>query len=207
MLQRSTVALCVLMCIINSSKSFGQFNRGRWLAGGTINFSSSRNETEGNSQASSRSVGFGLGPQAGYFVADKLAIGASLSFSSVKTDGKSFDPVLGSIEEATWNSSSVSFGPFIRYYLPMGLFFQGKTALGSGNSRFDSENFDNEIKTSTFDWGLAAGYAFFLNDYVAIEPLLGYQNNATTDKGNDSKRTNSAFYLSAAFTVYLGERK
>lgn len=94
-----------------------------------------------------------LSPSAAYFVIDNLAVGANLSLTIA--DGY----------------TGFGIGPFVRYYLDMGVFGQAglqyvnQDALGS-YTRFS----------------VGAGYAFFLNDAVSIEPvaLVGFGDGGVT---------------------------
>lgn len=192
---------CLALVMFISQAAYGQFNQGRWLAGGSVAFNSSNSETTvGSITAESSSTSFGFGPDVGYFVIDNLVVGAAISLSTSKSDTES-----GSVDVESKNTS-ISFGPFVRYYLPVAVFFQASTAFGS-NTFKAIEPVESETKTGIFRWGLGAGYAFFLNDFVALEPMIGYQSTAYNNKDNENKTTNGDLYLSAAFTIYLGERK
>ena len=88
---------------------------------------------------------FIINPMLGYFFADNAALGASISYSSISK----FD--------------AFDIGPFARYYLNFGLF--GHTGLNFTHIK-DAE------KENNFDFLIGAGYAAFLADNVALEPLV-----------------------------------
>jgi len=192
-----TVMMFTLMI---PSDSFAQFNKGRYLVGGTVAFSATTSKSDDGSTTTtlSKSNSFGLSPSVGYFFIDNLAAGAQLNASTSKSTSETFN------FEST--STSLTFGPFVRYYLPVSAFFQVTTGFGSRKSEVIAPT-SQEFKYSLFNWGLAAGYAYFFNDYVALEPMFGYQANIETNKSNDNKGMNGTLYLSGALTVYLGERR
>lgn len=190
----------MLLALLTGSDAFAQFNQGRLLAGGSLSMSASTNKTDDGTTVTtnSKSTSFSLSPSVGYFFIDNLAAGASIGLSSGRSKGESYN-----FESS---SSAATFGPFVRYYLPVAVFFQASTRFGSRTSK-QIEPIESENKYSSFDWGLAAGYAYFLNDFVALEPMIGYQRNSDKNKDSDIRSINGSFYLSAALTVYLGERK
>lgn len=191
----------IVLALFVAHESSGQFNQGRYIAGGTfdVSFSTTKSKTGSTVTTEFKSTNFGLSPTVGYFVIDNVAVGAMLNVSTGKTKYET-----GGYESS---SSSMSIGPFVRYYLPAAIFFQGHATFGSAKSESNFTTPGSENKTGVFRWGLAAGYAWFLNDYVALEPMVGYQGLTLTDKEDDSKVLNGGMYLSAALTVYLGERK
>lgn len=88
---------------------------------------------------------FILNPMLGYFVADNAALGASLSYSSIT------------------KLTSYSLGPFARYYFNFGLF---------GHAGLNYSHIESADRKNDFDFVFGVGYAAFLNDNVALEPLF-----------------------------------
>ncbi len=88
---------------------------------------------------------FIINPMLGYFFADNAALGASLSYSSIT------------------KLNTFSVGPFARYYFNFGLFAH----TGINFSHVESAERKND-----FDFVFGLGYAAFLNDNVALEPLF-----------------------------------
>lgn len=154
-----------------------QTAQGNWLMGGNASFTSGKSSADG---AKSNTT-INISPDAGYFVADDLAIGAMVSFQS-----------------ATGGYSAFSAAPFVRYYfLPIGdnakLFGQG--SFGFGSSKFD----DDDESVSSTNWSIAAGPAFFLNQNVALETTLFYGSS----KQKDVPAYNT-FGLNIGFQIHLG---
>ena len=92
----------------------------------------------------------------------------------------------------------------VRYYLPQNIFFHGEFGLGSSKSKNEPNN--AESKSSVFSWGVATGYALFLNNNVAIEPMLGYGATSYKDKDTKDKDINNGFFIQVGFQVYLGDK-
>jgi hypothetical protein len=153
-----------------------QTAQGNWLIGGGAGFSSGK-----SSGASSSTSTFFIAPNAGYFVADDIAVGAEVSFVSL-----------------TGGYSSFSAAPFVRYYfLPLGdaakLLAQGSFGFGS------SKGGDGASSVSSTNWKIEAGPAFFLNQHVALETLLYYGS----EKEKDFPAFNS-FGVSVGFQIHIG---
>jgi outer membrane protein len=192
----------LIALLISTTGVFAQFNQGRWLAGGSVGFSTTtmKTKTDAGTNTDGTSTSFGLGPQAGYFVMDNLAVGASLMLSASKSKSDGTPSV-------TYSNSTIGLYPFVRYYLDEGIFFQGTIGGGSSKGKTKFNNTTTEDKFGNFLWGLGVGYAYFLNDFVAIEPIVSYQVDTDTDKDDDSKDITSGLYLRVAFQVYLGQRQ
>ena len=132
--------------------------------------SSNLNFTSNNADAGDDSD-FTLGAKGGYFFSDNLVGGLNLYYNkySEATDG------------------TFGIGPFVRYYV------NGKIFLGAGFNSYSSGDF------SSSEIPLEVGYAFFLNDVVALEPELKY-----SIYGGDAD--GAAFGLNVGISVYLGRK-
>jgi len=191
-------ALLTLVILFLTITAFAQFNQGRMMIGGAISIQSYKEKSKSGSTTTTwgNTTEFSVTPQFGYFVIDNLAVGAGLnnSFWVYKADG--------SDEKAT--SSSFQFQPFVRYYLPQKIFFQGAFGVGAGK---DVEYDDDETKYGLSSWTLAAGYAILLNNNVAIEPMLGYGSSVTKYKDADPeyKTIDSGLFIQVGIQVYIGK--
>jgi opacity protein-like surface antigen len=177
-----------------STISYGQFTKGRVLMGGS--FSASANSNKYSGLATTKSWNVSLYPQVGYFVANNFAAGLGLqlghsSFKSTSTFGKS-----------TFNS--IYFEPFARYYFH-NFYAQAAFQLGSTKQETKAPN-ASESKMKSTGWTVAAGYAYMLNEHVAIEPQLGY-NVLYPDSGSSPKQTNGSLFLKIGVQVYIGKSK
>ena len=164
----------ILATIAASLVAAAQTGEGNWLAGGSASFISQK-ET-GQSQSSTL---FTFAPNAGYFFADNLAIGAAIQFQS------------------TSGYSSFIGAPFVRYYfLPLG---DNAKLFGQGSFGFGSASSGSQSRSSTA-WSISAGPAFFLNQNIAIETAFNYGQT----KVKDFQGSYSAFGFNVGFQIHLG---
>lgn len=189
----------LVFAIFATFGAYAQYNQGRMLVGGSLGFSTQTEKTkyDGNTQTDGKWTSFSFEPQFGYFIIDNLAVGASLDFglSKWKDENDSDDD---------YSSTSIEFTPTVRYYLPQNIFFQGQVGFGTGKDKYGSGSVDEE-KFSTFSFALGAGYAHFLTDNVAIEPMIGYGSYQAKDKDTDVKDINNGLFLRVGLQVYLGK--
>lgn len=194
-----TVIAFALVC----SGAFAQFNQGRYLVGGSLGLSTyTRTLKDDNTSTKvSKGINFSLSPDAGYFIMDNLAVGAGLTLGVSTGKGIGDDDSKGS-------STTFLISPFVRYYLEQGIFFQAQVDAGSRTSKYkqDGSNTTNTDTNGLFNWGLGAGYAYFLNDYVAVEPMVGFQMQTEKYSDPDYKDIDSGLFIRVAFQIYLGER-
>jgi hypothetical protein len=193
----------VLVLAMISSGAFAQFNKGRYLVGGGLSFQTYANKTKAGSTTNTgaHSTDFTLSPDAGYFVIDNLAVGASLNLGAGSTKGTGTNP-------SKTSSTSIGLSPFVRYYLSQGIFFQGQIGFGSEKSKDTpgGSTTTTTTKYNTSNWSLGAGYAYFLNDFVAVEPMIGYGANAQKTSNPDIKYSYPGLFIKVGFQVYLGAR-
>ena len=178
--------------------AFAQFNQGTKMVGGTVSFSSTtaKEKFDNTTRKIETNTDFSLAPQFGYFVIDRLALGAALDFSLSNEKSKT--------DERNITYTTVQIAPFVRYYLPAGVFFEGQ--FGVGTTKASGENWNGatvEGKENVFSWSLAAGYAIMINESVAIEPMLGYGsiNYADPDADNDYRQLNPGILLQVGFQI------
>jgi outer membrane protein len=188
--------LMIAMCA--TVGAYAQFNQGRMLVGGSLAFQSvtSKSKFDGQTTTDGKSTDFSIAPQFGYFVIDNLAVGATLDFSLSKWDAEQGN------DEST--VTAFEFEPTVRYYLPVGVFFQGQFGIGTG--KFKDE--DDEEKFTRTSFAGAVGYAIFLNDNIAIEPMIGYgiSSDKYTDLDFDYKEIDNGLFLRVGIQAYLGNK-
>lgn len=160
------------------SSTFAQTDKGDWLVGGTLGFTT----TKGNSN-------FNLSPSAGYFFADNFAAGANVDLKFGK---------LGDVK-----STEFGIGPFARYYFGKGNLRPFATAAIdylTNSSKNTTTNFSSSI--DGFGWFLGAGGAAFLNQSVALEGIVGFDS-----KKYSGASANTGFLLKIGFQVYISKSK
>ena len=171
-----SVLFAVSLSLLISNQVSAQTEKGDWLVGGLLELNTARNNTT-----------IEFSPNAGYFFMKNLAIGAKLLVAYEE---------LGNLD-----ITSVGAGPFVRYYFSEGKikpFFSGdidyqnrKLKTGQGSS---TEN--------AFNYFLGGGAAFFINNNVAVEGLLGY--NHIMVKGESG---NGGLNFKVGFQVYINKNQ
>lgn len=111
---------------------------------------------------------FNIGLKGGYFVIENLAVGAQLGY----------------YKHSEADDASTSFGLFGRYYV------NGKIILGAG---FNSNKSGDFSYTSI---PLEAGYAAFITDNIAVEPVVTYELVSGDMEGSN-------FGIGVGFSLYL----
>ena len=137
-------------------------------------------------------------PNVGYFLSDKIAIGATFSFSSDNDK-------LGTASGET-TTASTTFSPYVRYYTNNILYFTGGFGVGSVKSTtvLDGTS-DSEAKSSSFAIGLGAGLSLMWGERFAVEPAFVLTNSSSSiEVGNTS--TDGPTSLSAGFQIGVSFR-
>jgi len=94
----------------------------------------------------------------------------------------------------------------VRYYLDQGLFFQGEVGFGGHVQKSVTGNTTTTTKYSAMKWDVGVGYAYFLGDNVAIEPLIYYGMLNLKDKDNNGKYKESGLGIQLGLTAFIGGR-
>ena len=138
--------LSIAVFLFITAAVFGQAQKGTVILGGTA----------GINNTSSDGAGFlivNISPLLGYFVSNNVAIGGNLDFTLVASDGDS--------------ESAIGISPFARFYF-----------TSAGKNRFFAQpkvGITASGGSTSLLFGLGVGADFFLNDFIAIEAILGYQ--------------------------------
>ncbi len=129
---------------------------------------------------------FNITPRVGFFVADNIAIGASLGYMSTKLDDGSDDV----------SNSAFSVGVFGRYYATPASDFSFFAELGfdylSYDSEFaviDGEIFVGDSKPSEMRIGLRPGVSYFMSSNWALEASIGALEYSSYDPDGGDKTT------------------
>lgn len=179
--------------IFCAAGAVAQTQQGLMLVSGSVGFNSVSYEGvyDGATQWDATITTFELTPRVGYFVTDALAVGAGLEFSTTTTKE----------DEDKLTESGIAFAPFARYYLPQGLFGEAEVGFGSNKTKAENE----EVKSKIFQWSVGVGYAIFLNDNVALEPLVSYGSRTDTNSEDTKYKDKfSGIGLNIGLSVYLG---
>ena len=162
----------------------GNINKGTWMAGGSVAFSTNSQSQGGTSTTNTT---FSVAPEAGYFISSKFAFTLAVNFFNNNFENGS--------------SNSFALQPGIRFYPYKDLFVAGAVGFGTSNSTVANTTF----KSNLFGYQAGAGYSIFLNKHVALEPTLIY---TSTTISQDTPTANSdltaqGLTLGVGFRIFL----
>jgi len=158
----------IAVAVLIASSASAQLEKGKILVGGRTNMSfTSVNENhayDGSSVGEIKTQMFEFSPEIGYFVMDGFAIGANISYRSVK----------GKIGDGDWSDPSryTGISAFGKYYLDYGQFKPfGMAKLGF---MAQSQGSDDADKYRGLSIGFGVGGAYFITESIAFEAGLVY---------------------------------
>jgi hypothetical protein len=131
-------------------------------------------------------------PKLGYFPVNNLVIGANLKLWTQKMEDD--------------KTSVTGIGPFVRYYFTNGKivpFAEAEVTFSKYKETWDSEYSDGESTENLTMLALGGGLAFFVNDFISIDCMLGYKTLKLKDaeSSDDSEISFNNFGLSIGFTA------
>jgi hypothetical protein len=191
--------LIAFVCMVCSAAfSYGQTQQGNFLLGGGFSGSLGNRKVEspgpGNTVivSKSRSATLVFNPRLGFFIVNGFALGLDADIRNNSSRNRDND--------IRTTSNSFTIGPFVRYYFPVNIFLEGRAGFGSGKGAELAAYPEARI----FNYSIGAGYAAFLNDYVALEPIIRYRATNYTNKANDNLRTsNGNLEFAISLQIYL----
>jgi opacity protein-like surface antigen len=159
-----------------------QTEQGRVLIGGTAGFESTSTPA-GEEKVTTTELN--LSPYIGYFVIDRLAIGADINFELFGAEGEDND------------ATRFAIGPFVRYY-----FFTNESigVFGQAGINYETLTVGEGDGVSEFGFGAGVGADFFLNDNVAIEAIVRFQSSKIEDADDSTTR----FGLGVGVATFIG---
>lgn len=200
--------------------SQAQTEKGTWMLGGNIGFStsSSTSKSNGTTVDGPSYTNFNISPMAGYFIMDRLAVGLDLNYSSFSSTTKQKNTA-GNNVDLTDKSSDIIVSPMVRYYYMMndkaGLF--GHLGVGFGSRSSSNQSLVNDAVTTTespssslFNLTVGPGFVYFLNPSIGLEASVLYSSMSSsyTPTGASDKVTNASSGVSVniGFGIYLGSK-
>lgn len=176
-------ALFLALCVLAVNTVIAQVSRGQWLAGGQISYASRTQDIPNGDDHTVKT--FSIAPGAGYFIVNKLALGARFNTTITKVPNGGNNTYVGA--------------PFLRYYLlnkyaRVNFLLDGSYTLGT----FKSSAIERKMEGYT----AMAGPVIFLNERVGLEITLSY-NAEKTEGGHWFKTTKAGFGLQ----VHLGRER
>lgn len=179
----------LLLACLWSTAAMAQISQGTILAGGSfgINFGKEYSEVRSNNvlvRTEQKFTEVNFNPSIGMFVSDEIALGLAMDIFTRSVEGDH-------------QYTNVGVGPFARFYLPMSLFFEGYVGYASQKSG------DNTVYNG-LGYSLGAGFAFFVNNHVAIEPALRFRGYALSNADDkDIKQGRSGLLIGIGLQTYF----
>jgi hypothetical protein len=184
-----------------SISAFSQLNKKQFLVGGSIAYDTYKTTDYDFHKEKHRDLQLSSG--VGYFILNKLAIGADIEFYSYKLESLTED-------HRQSISNTLYFSPFVCYYFfpknnKLNFFGKIEYNYGTSKSKFlsDSIIYDFSSKTTSTGFSYSIGPVFFISPIVALELSLSY--NISKDK-NGYIDANS-FFAGLGFQIHLGNKK
>jgi outer membrane protein len=187
--------LFVTILLIASICSNAQPVAGKLFVGGSLGLRLDTEKTkEGSTTVKEPSITeITILPQAGYFLSDRIAVGAFLGVESIKTNYHD----AGTIDKST--STVFHIEPYGRYYLisgKAGLFAEAGITLGIGKDKSKYEAVSVETDKFQFALGLAPGVYLYITEKFCLESKFGWVGFETqTEKHGDTKNTSNTIGL------------
>ena len=190
--------LTIAMLCTSALAANAQTEKGKFILGGTIGYSSNKSE---GSTSSQKETNLDLLPSAGYFVRENLALGLGIGYSrSIRDVNYKSEP---SVHYAYYNRKDITnyfaISPFIRHYVNLSekfkYFSQFSVPMKWGNIRSeDGANNpaadvipDSKSKTTSISLAIEPGFAYFPTKKIGIQLTVGrlsYVWDKTEDKAN-----------------------
>jgi hypothetical protein len=192
----------VTFLMLFSIAAYSQTERGTVMVGGSAGFSKSKStSTIGQiDEIRSETTSASFSPGFAYFVANRFAIGLTLSLAESRNEVDEFG-----LEN---RQKSLGVGPTLRYYIPLAeqwavfptasYAYQTSVTKSSQNTPGGGVVYqEDKTKGSALNGG--AGITYFINKSIGIEGLLIYQATAYSD--NEFSSNGLAFNV--GFRIYF----
>lgn len=184
--------LAVVPLLLFSLTAFGQLEKGTFLLGGGVGFSSSTSTSElTNFTSESQNSSFTFSPDVGYFFKDNWVVGLSLPLQWFDTE---INAVYASGQDdiqSESTSSSYGVAPFVRKYFPFSekMAFYGQVQMGyfhrSTENITSLNNANNTlIESDSFNVVTTLGLSYFPKNWMGINlsiSPLSYSNESAQE--------------------------
>jgi hypothetical protein len=188
------IMFIVIACLI-SEQIIAQPEGGKFFVGGhvslygTVDKSKNGNTTEKDGSTTY----FTVMPLGGYFLNDRIAVGAGIGFDTqIDKDPQS------SIQKSS--TSKMVFTPFGRYYLISGtggIFAEASMGFSFGTNKTFTDDVVDSENVFGFSALLSPGVYYYITPRLALEAKFGWFGfmSEATHLGNDQKEIHSTFGL------------
>jgi len=188
--------LTIAMLCASALAANAQTEKGKFILGGTIGYSSTKSETV---QYNNKRTNLDLLPSAGYFVSENLALGLGIGYSrNINNITYNSEPA---VHYAYYNRKETTdyfmISPFIRHYVNISdkfkFFSQLSVPMKWGNIKSEDGGnnpaadviSDSKSKTTSIGVGIEPGLAYFPTKKIGIQLSIGgisYAWNKTRDE-------------------------
>ena len=189
--------LTSMLFFIITDEISGQTESGNILIGGGSQLSLSRLNTswESNLNDPKRTTAIEFSPHFGFFISNSLVLGGMVPLTRVTER-------VNMIKEKV---TSAAIGPFFRYYLQkegnISTFFQAMS--GPGHMRMTKSWEKEIISYRMFVYEIDLGIAFFVNENVSFDLILGYAS-AKYNKITSIEPDESDIFFTKGLGIKLG---
>jgi len=157
------ISVLIVFVILNSIGQVEKpITKGHFITGGTIGFEMKETSLENLDEMITKytpEMKITTDTYLGYFIFNQFASGLKVDYTLFREKY---------IERFNIKYEYFILEPFIRYYFSFGLF--GESSIGYGFSKYD-----DQLKEKLSTWNLGVGYSIFLNEKLAIEPVIYYE--------------------------------
>ncbi|RZM19502.1 MAG: hypothetical protein EOO88_37870 [Pedobacter sp.] len=214
--------MLTFLLLLLSFTAIAQIKKGDKLVGvgiGAISYTSSDSKTTYSNtptvyESEGSSFSISLNPNLGWFIMDKLAVGAAVnvSFNTSKSESRNSASTTTSDNKST--QPAFYIGPFARYYFGTGTkgapFVQGNFQLGTSGGKSESQTSSGASSETTTkpkgDWnaGVVVGYEHFVTPNIGLFGSFGlnygksktsYEYRPSTGVGYDYTSEYSRFLI------------
>ncbi len=197
----------ILITVIVMALGYGLYAQpgaGNIFIGGDVGLYGNGSKTKigGTSSDGIKSTQITILPKAGYFLSNKLAVGAELGVITSITNYPGNNPD---------KSTGVQFHimPFARYYLISGtggIFVEGGVGIDFGKNKTIYPTTTQESNLTKFSAGITPGIYYYVIPKLALEATFGWFGfSSTVEKAGDQKNISNSFGFDAYSTgISLG---
>lgn len=180
-MKRIVYVLVAALVILSLELEAQVTSSGNFVIGSTFGLSAAKSKITQDSGDSNietdspSSTQFSFSPSVGYFVIDNFAVGIHMDYTSSEVKEPNLDRT---------TDSDLLFGPFARFYLPvgadMGVFLEAGFGFGNSNDEKYIGAGRQRINTNIFAYGIGPGFTIFSTQAIGIEAIFKY-NYARSD--------------------------
>lgn len=178
--------------VAQTSEPVESISKGTKFIGGSFSFSTSTTDEF------LKSTTFSIGPEAGFYIKDDLAVGGFLGYNYARNEQIGID---------NFSSASViGLTAFLlkNYKITNNLFFtlEPQLSLGFGKQRFSNPDF-SDYSLFNFGLGVSPGVMFFVSRKFALQTTIGslsFNHTRRSQNFDEVSKTNS-FGLNGALSI------